>query len=137
MKESRFYLATMRMLEEFKKDAIKNCSYKGNFREAVEDSITEERKKYRYALKEEAKPRYLYLNDDGTGRGEIIASGMFYRRWKKVFFPGERWTDEEIQQFHERNWREPRLGSSTYTWYVKAFNVPSGVVAYIREARFY
>ena len=79
--------------------------------------------------------KYLYNN-----YGEIVNCGGDYDSfWQKIFFPGERWTDEEKNEFIEENWihampSQYDCTGQTFTWAIDVFNVPSGVVAYIRNA---
>ena len=69
----------------------------------------------------------------------VNGGGEFDYRWMKVFFPGERWTDEEKAEFVEENWIYCRPSQydctgQIFTTGIDCFNVPSGVVVYIREA---
>lgn len=75
-----------------------------------------------------------YIYSEIVGYGGRDDSG-----WVKIFFPNQRWTDETKREFIEDNWRyaKPSQYDCTgqiFTWAIDVFNVPSGVVAYIREA---
>ena len=96
---------------------------------------------------DKAKPKYrdhLKLQDNNRyenyANGFIInGGGEFDYRWMKVFFPGERWTDEEKAEFVDENWVHCRPSQydctgQIFTWAIDCFNIPDGVVCYIREA---
>lgn len=107
-------------------------------RKAIEECkqlLIDHKREYRAWLKRDNEKRFLYPN-----YGEIVASGGDYdSRWTKVFFAREHWSDEDKKEFVEENWRyaKPSQYDCTgqiFTWAIDVFNVPSGVVAYIREA---
>ena len=127
-------------LDNFVRDClIKEGKYRGELKRELDEKIIAHKKEYRRWLKEYDK-KYLYHLSDGTGYGEIIASGGDYDGgWYKVFFPGDYFTEEDKKEFIEDNWRyaKPSQYDCTgqiFTWSIKVFNVPSGVVAYIQEA---
>lgn len=103
-----------------------------------EDLLIEHKRELRAKLKDN-HDRYLYPGNDGKGYGKIVAYGGSYDSfWEKIFFEGEHWTDEEKDQFIADNWitAKPSQYDCTgqvFTWAINVFNVPSGVVAYIRN----
>ena len=85
----------------------------------------------------ECADKYLYPYGK---KGKIVAYGsnnddIF---WKKVFFEGEYWDEEDKEAFRDDNWIEINspydCTGKTFTWAIDSFNVPNGVVAYIRYA---
>lgn len=130
----------MLWLDNFIRDClIKEGKYRGERKRKLDEIIIAHKKEYRRWLKEYDK-KYLYHLSDGTGYGEIVAGGGHYDSWwYKVFFPGDYFTEEDKKEFIEDNWRyaKPSQYDCTgqiFTWSIKVFNVPSGVVAYIQEA---
>ena len=119
---------------------IKENRYKGEAKKHLDEKIVEHKRKYRDYLKHEERKKYLYPGTDGNGYGEIVAGGGDYDgMWQKIFFAGERWTEEEKQEFIEENWVHYKWSpydctGQIFTWAIDVFNVPSGVVAYIRDA---
>ena len=98
--------------------------------------LIKDKQKYRGFLKETMKPQHYsnYVNS------QIVNSGGDYDGvWTKVFFPGERWDKEAMREFIDSNWtccpNSPYdCTGAIFTWAIDCFNVPSGVVVYIREA---
>lgn len=115
-----------------KKSLVEQGVYKGERRQKLEAKIAEHKVEYRRALKQK---KYLFGE-----YGEIVNSGGDWDSfWEKVFFPGERWTPEEIKEFVDENWIycKPSPYDCTgqvFTWAIDVFNVPAGVVAYLRYA---
>lgn len=109
-------------------------------RQKLADLVIKHKRELRKALKGEWFEKYLYPGIDFEGWGEIVNGGGSYdSRWRKYFFPGECWTDLEKAEFIEDNWVDcmPSQYDCTgqiFTWAIDVFNVPSGVIAYIREA---
>lgn len=119
---------------------IKRClvnegRYKGEVKRKLDKKIVEHKRKYRAELRRRNGKKYLYDN-----YGEIVnGGGDFDHFWQKIFFPGECWTEEEKNEFIEENWTHYKWSpydctGQIFTWAIDVFNVPSGVVAYIREA---
>ena len=76
-----------------------------------------------------------YKNSEIVGYGGTYDSG-----WMKILFKGERWSKEEKEKFIRNNWRHRRFSAydctgDIFTWGIDVFNVPSGVVVYIREGK--
>lgn len=101
----------------------------------AEENLITRKRKWRDWLKKQNDNHYdTYVN------GYIVNGGGDYDySWEKIFFPGEYWTDEEKNEFIEWNWHHyvPTYYDCTgqiFTWSIDCFNVPSGVVCYIREA---
>ena len=107
---------------------------------SLDEKIIERKREYRAALKGKWWDNYLYPGTDGKGYGKIVACGGEWDSfWRKIFFEGEHWTEEEIREFIDDNWVSCKLGpydctGQRFTWAIDCFNVPSGVVCYIREA---
>lgn len=120
------------------------CLDKANSRKLAEekkeyeDLLIKHKRELRAKLKNNHN-RYLYPGNDGNGYGKIVAYGGSYDSfWEKIFFEGEHWTDEEKDQFIAANWitAKPSQYDCTgqvFTWAINVFNVPNGVVAYIRN----
>lgn len=119
---------------------IKEGKYDGVNKEWIDDLIIKSKRKIRKALKQREMTKYLYPGRDGNGYGEIVNGKWdFDTGWKKVFFPSEHWSDREIEEFREENWKHIRYSAydctnDVYTDGIDVFNVPNGVVAYIRES---
>ena len=126
----------LRFCNEVRAEYIKEGKYKGKIKKKCDAKIAEKKKECRAAMKEkERKSRYMF-----PGYGEIVNSGGDWDScWMKVFFKGEHWTEEEIEEFLEDNWRYVRYPAydctgDLFTLGIEVFNVPGGVVAYLREA---
>lgn len=123
-----------------KEEMIKKGLYKESNKKWIDKSIIEAKRKCREALKARDKAQYLYHGIDGEGYGKIVNSGGDWDYfWRKVFFPGEHWSKEDIEEFREENWKHTRYSAydctgDVFTRFIDVFNTPSGVVAYIREA---
>lgn len=133
----RDYKYDLVRVDQYIKDSlIKEGKYFGKTKKAIDDSLIEHKREYRADLKKRAEKKYLYPNN----YGEIVnGGGDFEYRWMKVFFEGEHWNDDEKKKFIEENWVDatPSQYDCTgqiFTYAIDVFNVPSGVVAYIREA---
>jgi hypothetical protein len=102
---------------------------------SLQDWVAVRKREYRAALKEKNRPERFRGTD-----GLIVNGGGDYDSWWiKVFFPGESWTDEEKDEFIAYAWIPYRWSPydctrQTFTQSISCFNVPSGVVAYVREA---
>jgi len=124
----------------WKDQMIKEGKYSGETKELIDNVIIKTKRKCRKELKQHDRAKYLYPGRDGNGYGLIVNSGGEWDTfWRKVFFPGEHWSEEEIEKFREENWKRVRYPAydctgDVFTWAIDVFNVPSGVVAYIREA---
>lgn len=114
---------------------VKEGKYKGEVKRKLDERIVENKRKYRAELRRRNGKKYLYDN-----YGEIVnGGGDFDGCWQKIFFPGECWTEEEKKEFIEENWHHYRptfydCTGQIFTIGIDVFNVPNGVVAYIREA---
>lgn len=104
----------------------------------VKEKIIETKRKYRARLKEECADKYLYPYNK---KGKIVACSSnndWETFWRKVFFEGEHWDEEDKEAFRDDNWIEINspydCTGKTFTWAIDSFNVPNGVVAYIRYA---
>lgn len=123
-----------------KKQLIERGLYVGEAKEAIDKKIVEDKREYRKVLKGKWHEKYLYPGKDGKGYGKIInGGGSFDRLYQKIFFPNECWTEEEKKEFIDENWRKatPSQYDCTgqiFTLAIDVFNVPSGVIAYIRYA---
>lgn len=121
-----------------KNQLIKENAYKGKRKKVLDSYIIKDKKRYRASLK--TKKKYLYPGKDGNGYGEIVNGGGDYDSfWQKVFFKGEHWTEEEKREFIEDAWiyAKPSQYDCTgqiFTRAIDMFNVPNGVVVYIRSA---
>lgn len=121
----------------FWKDEIDEMTRMGYPLESInkaKERLAEHKRKYREYLKNRNNDRYRdYKN------GHVVNHGGEYDSiWVKVFFPGERWTPEEVEEFREENWKRCRYSAydctgDIFTWAIDCFNVPSGVICYIRE----
>lgn len=101
----------------------------------AKEHLDKAKRKYRAHLKLQDNNRY-----ENYANGLIVnGGGEFDYRWMKVFFPGERWTDEEKAEFVEENWIYCRPSQydctgQIFTTRINCFNMPRGVVVYIMEA---
>jgi hypothetical protein len=127
------------MIDKMIIDELSKGKHPKATREAIEtckELLIQHKREYRAWLKLRYGKKYLYSNQ----YGEIVNRGGEYDVfWQKIFFPGERWTDEEKNEFIEENWiyampSQYDCTGQTFTWAIDVFNVPSGVVAYIRNA---
>ena len=128
-------------LDNFIRDRlIKEGKYRGECKKLLDERIIAHKKEYRQWLKEHGK-QYLYRLSDGTGYGEVVAVGGDYDRfWRKIFFPGDYFTEEDKKEFIEDNWIHYKWGpydctGQVFTSSISVFNTPSGVIAYIQESR--
>lgn len=134
------YIDYLKFDYDFRKYLISKGRYNGEQKRKLDEEIIKHKREYRKWLREKCSPKYLYPGRDGEGYGEIVASGGDWDRgWIKVFFKGEHWTEDEIEEFREDNWQRPRYSAydctgDWFTWAIDVFNTPKGVVAYIREA---
>ena len=109
-------------------------------KEQLNDLNREIKKEIRESYKEKERRQYLYHEKDGKGYGRIVNGGGDWDGfWQKIFFEGECWTEEEKREFIEDNWVNPEPSQydctgQEFTWAIDCFNVPSGVVCYIRYA---
>jgi hypothetical protein len=105
--------------------------------ELINNKIIECKKEYRKWLKERHD---LYYDYYGKPIGIITASHWEYDSgWMKVFIKDQHWSEEEKLKFIEDNWIHCRYSAydctgQIFTWAIDVFNIPSGVVAYIRNA---
>ena len=101
----------------------------------LQDWVAVRKREYRAALKEKNRAKRFRGTD-----GLIVNEGGDYdSHWIKVFFPGESWTDEEKDEFIAYAWIPYRWSpydctGQLFTQGISVFNVPGGVVAYVREA---
>ena len=136
----RDYMINMILNDLIRKQLIRTGLYFGEKKDAIDKKIIEDKREYRKALKGALHDKYLYQGEDGEGYGEIVNGGGDYDHyWQKIFFPDECWTEEEKREFVDDNWvrATPSQYDCTgqiFTWAIDVFNVPSGVVAYIRYA---
>ena len=99
------------------------------------DRIIKQKRRIRKWLKEKYDNHY-----NGYENGFVVGGHWeFDGGWRKVFFPGEHWADEDKKEFTEENWKRCRYSAydctgDIFTWAIDCFNVPSGVVCYMREA---
>lgn len=106
----------------------------------AKEKLIEYKREYRKKLKDSYYSHYLYHGDNGEGYGEIVASGGDWDDyWYKVFFTNENWTEEDKKEFVDENWvyctpSQYDCTGQRFTWAINCFNVPKGVVCYIREA---
>lgn len=120
-----------------KKSLIEKGEYKGEKRRKLEAKIADHKREWRRKTK---RNQYFYHGRDGEGYGEIVnGGGNWDSYWQKVFFPGEQWTEEEKREFVEDNWvhatpSQYDCTGQVFTWAIDVFNVPGGVVAYLRYA---
>jgi len=130
------YLEKLEILNDIKKTLIKKGQYFGD-EDLVNEKIIEAKREYRKFLKEKHN---LYYGPYMEPIGVIVNAHWEYDGgWMKVFFEGEHWTEEEKHEFIEENWHHYRptfydCTGQIFTNGIDVFNVPSGVVAYIREA---
>ena len=104
----------------------------------IKEKIASDKRDYRRELRMEdlrQKRNYHARFGDGTVVNE---GGDWDYCWYKVFFPNERWTDEEKREYADYVWIRyvPTYYDCTgqiFTRFVDAFNVPNGVVVYIRD----
>ena len=124
----------------FRKYLISKGMYKGEQKRKLDEEIIKHKREYRKRLKEECALKYLYPGSDGKGYGEIVSGGGSWDSvWQKVFFKGEHWTEDDIEEFRKSNWKQVRYPAydctgDWFTWAIDVFNTPKGVVAYIFEA---
>ena len=101
----------------------------------AKEHLDKAKRKYRDHLKLQNNNRYEnYANSFIVNGG-----GEFDHRWMKIFFPNERWTDEEKIEFINENWIYCRpfqydCTGKIFTTRIDCFNTPRGVVVYIMEA---
>lgn len=101
----------------------------------AKEHLDKAKRKYRAHLKLQDNNRY----ENYTNGFIVNGGGEYDYRWMKVFFHGERWTDEEKAEFVDENWMYCRPSQydctgQIFTTGIECFNVPSGVVCYIFEA---
>lgn len=136
----RIYFEYLSLHNEIKNTLAQRGDLTEEKKNLIDERIAEHKKEYRAWLKRRYGKKYLYPGKDGNGYGEIVAVGGKYDScWTKVFFPGEHWDEEEKHEFIEANWKhyKPTYYDCTgqiFTWAIDVFNLPSGVVAYIRDA---
>ena len=98
------------------------------------EHLIKHKKKWRNWLKQQNDNHYEWYKN-----GYIVnGGGEWDCRWIKVFFPGEHWSREKMIEFSEDNWKECRYSAydctgDIFTSRISCFNVPSGVVVYIKE----
>ena len=103
----------------------------------IDNKIIEDKRAYRKSLKMRHDIYYQPYNPEPVG--VIVAShGDMDGGWMKVFVDGEHWTEEEKQSFIDSNWIHYRPSpydctGQRFTEGIDVFNVPRGVVIYIRE----
>lgn len=117
---------------ELAKKMIAFCKETGRDTEFWEDELVRAKRAYRAYLREDEERKKVF---DGV---VVNRGGDWDYYWRKVFFKGEHWTDEKKDQFRAAVWKpyKPTYYDCTgqiFTAFVDIFNVPSGVVAYIRE----
>lgn len=120
---------------EIYKEMIDYCKERGDavHQQYYEEKLAQTKHDYRQRLKEKNAKKYVF-------NGEIVNEGGDWDySWYKVFFPHEKWTDEEKDEFRAAVWKpyKPTYYDCTgqiFTRFVDVFNVPNGVVAYIWEA---
>lgn len=142
MSNMRRFMERLIIDDMIKDSLIKQGEYKGEKKATMDERIIDHKREYRHWLKSKDKYpyKYLYPGINGNGYGEIVnGGGDGDSFWQKIFFNGERWTDEEIKEFIEANWVSAKPSQydctgQTFTWAIDCFNVPSGVVCYIRYA---
>ena len=117
----------MKLLKEqnANEDKIKHC----------EEKLIKHKREWRDWLKKQDDHHFSYYKNGFTVNG----GGEWEYCWTKVFFPGEHWTKEEMKEFEDENWKRCRYSAydctgDIFTYAIDCFNVPSGVVCYIREA---
>ena len=124
----KMYLNNL-LLSQFKGDKEKV--------EIINEKIVELKKEYRKWLKERHDLYYGYYEKP---IGIITASHWENDSgWMKVLIKDQHWSEEEKQEFIEENWIHYKWSQydctgQVFTWAINVFNVPSGVVAYIRNA---
>lgn len=135
----RFFFETLEIYNEIRDALIRKGQFGEEQKKYYDEVIIKVKREYRKWLKDNNKKKYLYHSIDGKGYGEIVACHWEYDDgWKKIFFPGEHWNDEEKKEFIEENWHNCRASiydctGDIFTWAINCFNVPSGVICYIRE----
>lgn len=133
-------LIRLMMNYEIKKTILDRGDVPEEKLELINKRIIEVKREYRRALKGHWWDHYLYPGEDFKGYGEIVFQHWDYDSgYRKIFFKDEHWTPEEMKEFIDDNWHNatPSQYDCTgqiFTWAIDCFNVPSGVVAYIREA---
>ena len=125
-------------IDEMIINELSNGYHPAAVREAIEQTkelLIEHKREYRKDLKLKSDNHYeTYKNGFVVNGG-----GEWDYFWRKVFFPGEQWTKEEMEEFKQENWKRCRYSAydctgDLFTRAIDCFNVPSGVVCYIREA---
>ena len=108
----------------------------------AEQELIRCKREYRAWLKKKNRKKYLWPGKDGKGYGEIVNTGSPYPYdsfWRKVFFAGEHWDEDDKKEFIESAWTHMKPSQydctgQIFTWMIYVFNVPNGVVAYIMDA---
>lgn len=131
------YVENLKIDLAIKRELVKENKYKGETRKCLEELLRKHKREFRDWLKRQESNGYLYKEKK---YGKIITGGGdFDGLWRKVFFPNEHWDDEDIEFFKKDNWIEyvPSPYDCTgqiFTWAIDVFNVPNGVIAFIRDA---
>lgn len=120
---------------ELEKMLINELKKKHSDTRKLEYLLIQHKREYRRSLKVRADKHY----ETYTNGFVVNGGGSWEDRWIKVFFPGEQWAEEEKLKFIDDNWKECRYSAydctgDVFTWAIDCFNVPAGVVCYIREA---
>lgn len=117
---------------EFLRRMVNFCKEEGINPNPYDDELAEAKRAYRANLrkKEDRKKFCGGLIVNGGGDWDYC--------WYKIFFKGEHWTDEKKDQFRAAIWQPYRptyydCTGQIFTSFVEVFNVPSGVVVYVRE----
>lgn len=123
-----------------KKCLLENGDLTDEKKEKLNNYIKEAKKEIRNYYKILERNKYLYHGENGEMYGKRINTGGDWDSfWEKYFFEGECWTEEEKREFIEDNWIHYKPSpydctGQVFTWSISCFNVPGGVVCYIRNA---
>ena len=127
------YHEVMDLINDVRDKLISDGTYSDEAKHHLDERSADIKRKHRKWLKEKYKPQYLY-------GGKIVAQHWDYDSgYRKLFFANQHWSDEEKEDFADAHWRYCRKSpydctGDIFTWAIDCFNVPSGVVVYIREA---
>lgn len=92
--------------------------------EMLRDFLLDLRETCQIRSRREQNEDYIVLNHGGDAEDF----------WQKFLYPGETWTQEQMEAYRKDNWCYPNSLYSNYfrifTQDIRIFNTPSGVVVY-------
>lgn len=127
-----------RVYQEFI-DELVNSGAEQDRIDQVNDHLAAYKREYRAKAKEtDFELPDIYM--DSETASVVNYGGDWDGYWVKIFCKGSRWTEDQKKQFIMDNWISIQYEAwdctgRTFTSRVSVFNVPDGVVAYIKYNR--